>query len=188
MSAQRRDHIGATRGKLALVGVLGLVLVYVVWSNFGGTGEQLALVDPATEGVPEQAAPPAIAAPGSAAQPSAAKPNDGPFGEFSADADWPQFDLAKLVEFDPLAPPLWMNVVEEVEEEVAATDESPDRSLEELQNAENAIIFMTGNERVARIGSEEFRVGDMVGNYKITDISSAGIVLSEPDTDAGDSN
>jgi hypothetical protein len=37
------------------------------------------------------------------------------------------------------------------------------------------------NTRIARIGKHEYQVGDTIGEYEITDISSAGVVLSEID-------
>ena len=74
-----------------------------------------------------------------------------------------------------------------VAEHAAVEEETPSGpTLEELQQAENAIIFVSAGERVASIGGQEYHVGDTVGRFLITDISSAGIVLSDPNEDAGD--
>jgi hypothetical protein len=188
MNAAKGVPIGATRGKLAVVGGLAAVLVAVVASNFRG-----AAIEPAVAATPEPAEAPAAAAPAvvvptetpveaaSAATPTTADP----FGKFAVDADWPRYDLDKLVGFDPLAAPAWYAPSEqEATAEAAGVD--PAQSLRELQEAQNAIILVTGEHRVARIGSQEYRVGDMVGPYLITDISSAGIVLSDPTKDAAD--
>jgi hypothetical protein len=184
MTAQPRDRIGATRGKLALVGLLAMVLVYVLWSNFAGSQEHLAITEPGSMPV----VPPAVVSP----SPSASKtqpevtPGTSPFGAFAVDGSWPEPDLEVLVKFDPLSAPPWMGVVEQLDEG-PCDDEAQSKSLEELQKAQNAIIFMSGKQRVARIGGEDYRIGDMVGHYKITDISSAGIVLSGPNRGASDS-
>jgi hypothetical protein len=188
MNAAGGATIGATRGKLAAVGGLAVVLVAVVASNFRG-----AAIEPAVAAAPEAVATPAIEVPAAAA--SAGGPVEAttagaattadPFGEFAVDADWPRYDLDKLVGFDPLAAPDWMASSEQA---AATGDEGvdPEQSLKEIQEAQNAIILITGEHRVARIGSQEYHVGDMVGPYLITDISSAGIVLSDPTKDAAD--
>ena len=95
MSKGQRDRIGATRGKLALVGVLALVFVAVLWSNFAGSGEELQLVAAAKSGPQPSAA--------SGATPAAAKPADadvnGPFGKFAVDGDWRRAPLDQDCEF-----------------------------------------------------------------------------------------
>jgi hypothetical protein len=173
MKRAQRDRIGASRGKLALVGVLAVVLVYVLASNLGGA-------DGASDAEPTQAAE-AAAPIGSASAANASAPTSdegGPFGEFAEDHDWPKPSPDQLTAFDPMEAPPWMAPIE-----LAAAAESGGEgaaSLEELRNAQSAIIFIADGKRVARIGSQDYHVGDFVGPYQITDISSAGIVLSEP--------
>jgi hypothetical protein len=166
MSGAKIKSAGATRGQLALVGVLALVLVGVIGNNLRGAAEE-----------PAAPAPQVVAATSEPAQPRliAAKPTitDGPFGEFAAEADWPEPSLEQLVNFDPFAPPASVAV------DVPGSDSTND-SLRNLSEAKDAIIFVTGNQRVARIGETEYHVGDAVGRFRITEISSAGIVLSEP--------
>jgi hypothetical protein len=169
MKAPKRDRVGATRGKLALVGVLAVVLVYVLASNFGGASPEA--VPAADAASPEQAIP------GAAASAPVAVAGASPFGEFAEDHDWPKPSLDKLISFDPLGAPPWIAVVERVE---IGSGESDAKSLEELRNAASAIIFIADGQRVARIGSQNYRVGDLVGPYQITEITSAGIVLGEP--------
>ena len=48
-----------------------------------------------------------------------------------------------------------------------------------LLAAENAIILVSGDKRIARVGEHEYQVGDVIGRYKISEISSKGVVLSE---------
>jgi hypothetical protein len=182
MNALQRDRVGATRGKLAVIGLLAVVLVGVLASNFRGgadAGAELAVSSAAArrrsrpQPVDDAANTPAEP------DPSATPETESPFGKFAADADWPSYSLDELVRFDPLAAPMW-NAPAVAASGGAGGGESHAAALQELQQAQNAIILVSGNERVARIGSQEYRVGDAVGPYLITGISSAGIVLSEP--------
>jgi hypothetical protein len=174
MKSAKRDRVGAARGKLALVGVLALVLVYVLVSNFSamasGGGTPHAEAGAAPQAASAEAVKEDLVAP--------APVGANPFGEFAEDQDWPKTSLDKLMSFDPLAAPPWMAPAERV----ATTDaeESDTKSLEELRSAASAIIIVADGHRIARIGSQDYHVGDFVGPYQITDISSAGIVLSEP--------
>lgn len=173
MKSAKRDRVGATRGKLALVGVLAVVLIYVLVSNFSAMAGDGAVVPAEAKAAPRGASP--AAASEEEASPAAVGAN--PFGEFAEDRDWPKVSLDKLISFDPLAAPAWVDPAERT----GASAEKPDTpSLEELRSAASAIIIVANGQRIARIGSQDYHVGDFVGPYQITDISSAGIVLSEP--------
>jgi hypothetical protein len=178
MSRVERGRIGATRGKLVVVGLLAAALVGVVAKNFHGASPR-----PAVEVAPVATVPAARpVAPSKAAAPTERGPAlpASPFGKFADDVVAPAYSLERLIRFDPLAAPAWMAATEQSAGAVGPHDQT----FEELQAAQNAIILVTGNHRVARIGAQEYRVGDMVGRYQITDISSAGIVLSLPTRDA----
>ena len=177
MNRAKCDRIGATRGKLALMGVLAVVLVCVLASNFRGSATELALTAPSPAAAPGELA-------GAAAE-SVEASGPSPFGEFAADGDWPQTNVETIVDFDPLAAPPW-KAVSEVTRADAANADTTEQTLEQVQQATNAIIFISGGQRVARIGTQDYHVGDMVGRFQITDISSAGLVLSEPVGDARD--
>jgi hypothetical protein len=166
---QPRSRIGATPAKLALIAVLAIALVVVVASNWPQASATLpsaaeaetqqTTTTPATPGTPE--APPSVPA--------------SPFGAFAEDKDWPAVPLKDVTKFDPFATAAWA-IPPEVEQQERQYNED---QIKELLHAENAIIFVAGDQRVARIGSKEFRVGDVIGHFKITDISSRGVVLSE---------
>ncbi|HYO25645.1 MAG TPA: hypothetical protein VEQ85_11940 [Lacipirellulaceae bacterium] len=170
------NRIGATRGKLALVAILAVVLAYVVASNFRGSAEEPFVA-------PEAAAPSENIAslPGGEPRRAPASNIQSPFGEFAVDRPWKTPPLDQLAGFDPLALPSWKAAPAEAAEENPAAP-----SLDDIQQADSAIIFVTGNERVARIGDQDYHVGDHVGRLEVKDISSAGIVLSEPVGDAND--
>jgi hypothetical protein len=176
MNRASRGRLGATRGQLALIGALAVALAWVLASNLRGSDENLAsstaaeaAPSPATDADGRSRTP----APSADAKPAPLDPHD----------DWPEYSLEELVGFDPLEAPAWLA---EAEQASAARGQSADHSLEQLQTAENAIILVTGNQRIARIGTQEYHVGDMVGQFPITDISSAGILLGEPAENAHD--
>jgi hypothetical protein len=154
------------------VGVLAVILIGVVAKNIRGPSEEPSAAAPAV-------APTTSGTDASALVASKPAAGGSPFEEFAVDADWPAPSLEQLVNFDPFAPPA----------SVAASEngtDSTDDSLSNLRQAQDAIIFVTGGERVARIGETEYHVGDAVGRFRITEISSAGIVLSEPQGDSSD--
>jgi hypothetical protein len=185
MSEKPRAKAGATPGKLAIVGVLALALVGIIWKNFsGGSGEKLTpRVDKERPALAASnvAAPPAPsgAATNTAGTPvsagAAAASGVDPFGDFAVDQSWPEPALSDVIKHDPLAAGSWAGAHTESPEDEALTE----KRINELMASKNAIIFMTGNNRVARIGTQEFRVGDTLGRYKISEITSQGVVLSE---------
>ncbi|HEX6963190.1 MAG TPA: hypothetical protein VF175_15090 [Lacipirellula sp.] len=169
MSRQAKDKLGATPGKLALIAVLALVLVGVIASNWTSGGGPPA-TKPAASAKPAQAVESAAAP---AATP-AAKPAAGPFGEFAEDGDWPELPRSEITKFDPMMKAAWAKPAVTAEGDVVS-----DVQISELLAAKNAIIFMAGDKRVARIGDNEYQIGDVIGRYQISDITSRGVVLSE---------
>jgi hypothetical protein len=181
MSRQQARHVaGATPAKLALIGILTLVLFGVVASNWpisAATDEAEAAETGATGASPVAvaAAPTAVAASAAGAPAEQAGTPASPFGEFATDDNWPETPLSEVTKFDPLAVSEWA-LPPEAQQKAEKYDAV---QIKELLKAENAIIFMAGDTRVARIGTREFRVGDVIGGFKISDISSRGVVLSE---------
>jgi hypothetical protein len=162
MKRQPKKKAGATKGQLALIGVLGIVLVAVVASNFSSDdAPELAVARPteAAAGVPTSAG----AAPAAAGQ--------GPFGEYAVDQNWPRVPVDDVVKFDPLA---------DGEADAPVAPKYNAKEIDDLRSAQDAIIFMSEGETIARIGTKEFHVGDIVGGLEIREISSSGIVLGEP--------
>ena len=77
---------------------------------------------------------------------------------------------------DPFAMSAW---AAPAQSDSAGDEAFNENQINELLSSKDAIIFMAGDKRVARIGKQEFRVGDTVGHYRISDITSQGVVLSE---------
>ncbi len=159
---------GVTKGKLALIAGLGVVLIGVVASNFS-SNESDVDARPA-----ERAERPAASALNGATSGAVAgaKPADGTFGEFAEDHDWTPTPAGELAKFDPF---------DDGEADVLATPAEEAAEINELRNAQNAIIFTTNGQTVAQVGAKQYRVGDVVGGLEIQGISSAGIVLRHPD-------
>ena len=167
MNRAQRGRLGATPRQLAIVGVLAIVLAWVLASNFRGSSEEpVSSTDPA----------PSVATEAPTAGADAASPQAAGRPGLLEENSWPAYSLVKLIRFDPLAAPEWLGESDQASDGADASA----KTLEQLQSAENAIILVTDDQRIARIGTQEYRVGDMVGNLMITDISSAGIVFGEP--------
>jgi hypothetical protein len=164
MTRQNKSQKGATKGQIVLVAVLGVILIAVLASNFSSTDGEVAASAPA-EGDDQ----PTATTPAGAAMPSS---NPNPFGAFAEDQNWARPATIDLVKFDP------MSDGSRHDEPVAPQYNAEE--INELRNAQDAIVFSSEGQTVARIGSKEFHVGDVVGGLEIREISSAGIVLGEP--------
>jgi hypothetical protein len=169
MSRPAPNKLGATPGKLALIAVLALVLVGVIASNWPTTPEAPATEPKAARRLPT---PPATGASRQQNQPAAPA---GPFGEFAEDGHWPELPLRQVTSFDPLATAAWAKSPELTAEGIVRTE----TQVSELLAAKEAIIFVSGDKRIARIGDKEFQVGDRLGRYLISEITPRGVVLSE---------
>lgn len=171
MSQKQRTKVGATPGKLALIGVLAVVMVIVIASNWpSGAAPPVADAEITAEPPgPGEAAVSALTTDTQEAAPA------GPFGEFAEDHHWPELPLKEVTEFDPFAVSAWAAPA-------AAAGEGAENDEEQilaLLAAENAIILVSGDRRIARVGDQEYQVGDVIGRYQISEISSKGVVLSE---------
>ena len=179
MSEPRRLQVGATPGRLALIGVLSIGLVGVIAKNWFGSSEpEQEAATTETHITAVATTPPTIAATPPAVSTEAtgnAATADNPFGEFVADDDWPEAPLDEVIKYDPFATAHWAIAAEAGG---PAGDVVSEKQINELLAAKDAIIFMAGDTRVARIGKQEFRVGDTIGRYKISDITAQGVVLS----------
>ena len=175
MSQPSRVKPSDSKGKFVLIAVLAVILVSVIASNFTQGHAEPASAEQA-EAVPEHSDT-SVKSTDTAVE-QADRPT-GPFAEFADDRHWPSLTLEEIAEFDPLTVPAWAGPPPP--STVGTGREYSQEQLDALNNAENAIILVSGNKRVALIGTQEFRVGDMIGSLRISDISSKGIVLSEPE-------
>ena len=166
---QTKDKLGATRGKLALVGLLALTLVGVV-------------VKQLPESPPERA---------SLEQTSAQAKGNSETSLASADSEnrtllitdkgreqsplWPESNLAETLANNPFALPSWAK-----QEKLVEVEESSQTSdLAELQEQGATIVVIANGEKSATIGENRYFVGDVLAGFRVTDITTQGILLDK---------
>lgn len=163
---------GATPGKLAAVGMLGVVLVLVLWSNFAPSRTAVARK-------PRQTSSSAKPDKQQTALAAAAK---RPMLDKKIPRKWPKLSLDDVVKHDPFAMPMWYLTARADEQGtgVSAIARSA-QVLEELKKQQTRIVVISGEERIATIGDLSFRVGDMIEGFQVTAITTDGVVLTEVD-------
>lgn len=170
MSESRQKNLGATPGKLAIVGVLSLVLVYVLFGDalFGGSKSQAKLR-------PRSAEQKNLGEPTTANAVTVVKPIE----ESIVRKDWPELELEKVVRFDPFGTKLPGDVKRAALAATGETSREDNVTLQEIQKADEAIVIVSGGEKIARYGTLELRVGDQVGGYRVMDINNQGVILTD---------
>ncbi len=160
--------MGATPGKLALVGVLIVVLALVI-------------VKQLPEGKPGNiAAQQAKKQKTSSTQ--AVVTTTKKQGKL---APWPEMKLSETLTSNPFAPPSW-DVEKHKKNAVVATSDAPGElaALKE-QGASIVVISQAGEKgkekKTATIGETKYQVGDILEGYQITDITTRGIHLNKLD-------
>jgi hypothetical protein len=183
--------LGASRGKLALAGVLAVVFVGVLLFQFGG----VFTASPAPSSRPS---PPARGG-DAASEPreavvavstSASAENKQP-----PRPEWPRMSIEQALASDPFAvsPALALLLGPEPE----PSDEPTPSTLNEAEQLRAArlqetlgqlrthgvsLIFDDGRGPVATVGDRMLRVGDVIGGFRVVDITVAeGVVLEAVD-------
>jgi len=186
------QRMGATPGKLALVGVLAVILVAVVVRQ-----------------LPDKTAAPEIAnrRPTSnhkqvAHKPTPTQPKNIPakskFEKTKSSTNskeqplqkptWPELSLDTIVAFDPFAPPEWLTAARAAEQSgdpdglhlsEASRKKRKNEVLAELRKQGTTIVVISKEEKRASIGEQSVRIGDHIEGFLISDITKQGVVLSE---------
>lgn len=160
------EKMGATPGKLALIGLLSLVLVGVV-------AKQLP------EGTAQTASKPS--APVSTSRKVAQKlsTQDSPEEPERENelTPWPEIDLTKTLAIDPFATPAWVAK----KEQPTTTPLNVTGVLADLQQQGASIVVITAEDKSATIGEQNVHVGDILEGYRVTDITAQGILLNKYD-------
>jgi len=181
---------GATPRKLALVAVLAVVLVAVIAGQLpsrsaapqlvsrNSSSIQSKLVQPEPK-IAAELQPVSPEVPAESAEQSPTEPTT---------RDWPKLTMDSILSYDPLAEPDWLvqarNTTPPVDEatRLAAEAERQRRKEEILQQLREqgarAVVF-SGNDKRAAIGNQSVRIGETIGGLRITEITRAGIVLTE---------
>lgn len=181
---------GATPGKLTLIGVLAVVLVAVLYIQFGGS-------DSAADA---RARKPRPARPAGAGRAAAVNADDKkPRAETKEDAArrpvddaaWKLPDLTTVIAHDPFALPSRFpqarpqdsTLVANAEAKTAKQDadtaartlEQMNQRLEEMRQLGVKVILKQKDHYVALVGDQTIHVGDEINGFTVTEITPSGV-------------
>lgn len=168
-----KDRLGATPGKLALIALLAVVLVGVIVGQFSDTPGPNDVVP---QKVASSKTRPQEGAQHASASTSSIKPNQ----QTSKPQQWPRLSVEEASAFDPfsaigpLAPPPI-----EAMQPIAEDEKEDSPAMEKLLQQKATIVVIADNDKVATIGTQQIHIGDVIEGYKITDITTQGIVLTK---------
>ncbi len=161
---KRLEKSGATPGKLALIGVLSLVLVAVIVGQLPESShnspQSASVVPPQTANQEENAT--------SLVQVTPAK------DKVSA---WPEVSLELALENDPFQRPSWIQREQPVPDPTESVPRENQTELAELRKQGASIVVIGQQQRSATIGEQEYFVGDLLEGYRVKDITPQGILL-----------
>ena len=183
------ERNGATPGKLALIGVLAVILVGVIVRQLPESPpvQQANSSSTTTQPDPQHRRPRAT---GSASVEKKENHTDSKESETVEIPvrNWPKIKIDYFLTYDPFATPEWLVEVRNTEspdEESArlAKEELKQKRKQEiiqaLQKEGAKAIVYSGTEKRASIGEHTLRIGETYEGLKIIDITRHGIVLSE---------
>lgn len=173
--------IGATPAKLAVVGVLGVVFLAVVVPQLRGKSSGMAAADSrrtkktkSKEQAEQQPEKPV-------------NPSTDANPKSRAVHEWTKIPFEQIVSYDPLAAPGWF--VEAVAvPEITELDDDRDNAvaLADLEKQGANIVVIANQRRIASIGSQTVRVGDLIEGYQVSNITTEGVVLTELRSNSSD--
>lgn len=174
-----RERIGASRGKLALVGLLAVVLVVVIVAQLPSSNSDNLPTAPVSMMPEGEAAAESASAPSSSEKTSVDQPP----------RKWPELSMNAIVAFDPLAAPSWYLAATQVEQSsenepddptlASAEERASSAALEALQQTGTTIVLITNGEKIAAIGEKRIRIGDRIAGYLVSDITDQGVILTK---------
>ncbi len=173
MSFQKQlEKMGATPGKLALIGVLVLVLGMVI-------------VKQLPKGTPSGASPSLATASLERSKTEKAGPTKQATSETQATetnaksklAPWPELGLKETLTSNPFALPSWAVPKEKSVARTETHEESEE--LAELLSQGTSIVVIGQGKKSATIGEQKLYVGDILEGYQVTDITTQGVVLNK---------
>ncbi len=176
----KKDRFGASRGKLALVGVLVVVLVAVIVMQLPSSTNNDNVPTAAVTDLPGWEGDVSADAASGPPAPQTAPVEKPP-------QKWPELSMEVIVARDPLAAPPWYLSALELDQSkeqsdgnLAPTEESADALvLADLQQAGATIVLIAGGKRIATIGERQLRIGDRIEGYQVSDITDQGVILTK---------
>lgn len=196
------ERTGLTRGKAMLIGVLAVVLIGVLYLQYGSSDSGLGS-EPVAYAPRRQPVQPANPAPTPAASrtptPSAKETPADSSPELAAavivdETRWKSPELADVIVYDPFALPaafpqpkvvagsaasgadgLIAAAAADDAQQLADAVEQLRRQLEELKQSGVHIIVRERNQFVAMIGDRMVHVGDEIKGFTVTEIDPKGV-------------
>ena len=180
--------IGATPGKLAFVGVLAIVFVFVLWNEFFRDRSDVV-------GNNESSANGSINRPASGAltaNQASKNPQSASDGIFSLEAT-SDVDLTRLGRHDPFRMPAdWKEPKIEIKEVPIVKDQKQEaeeakakqaslESLKALKKRGADMIIISDSQRLAIIGNETLEIGDVYEGLRVVSIEAGGLTVERID-------
>jgi hypothetical protein len=200
---------GLTRGKAILIGVLALVLVVVLYLQFGRSGSKGVASD-GRGYVPRRPVPAAAAAATPEASPATQgavkqvltdnKPPTATTAAVFNESRWKSPPLVEVVSYDPFAVPAAFPKAEvsdptQPNQNLVATAAAEDQKklidavarlqmqLEQIKQRGVQVIVKERDQYVAMVGDQTVRVGDELGNgFRVTRIDQSGVHIERKAT------
>ena len=165
----KKNRFGLTPAKLALVAVLALVQVVVIVRAVRHRWASVA------EAAPVQASrmAPMAVRPRPAPQPTASPASPAAVVHRRS---WPKVSLEEALEFDPFEKPGWLATAIVAADRVAGQQSE---MLEQLKQQGASIVVVSGDAKAATIGDQQFRIGDVIDGYQVTDITVRGVEFTK---------
>lgn len=177
------NKVGATPRKLLLIFVLGIVLVSVICFQLGaGNGS----VEPRQQARRAEMPTPPVDQP-----PDGVPETPAVNAETSAVREWPEIPLETVLAHDPfelppaMAPPTPIPSPNHRSDERAERRESParvekrERALATVRDLGIRMVLVDQEERVALVGEQAVRVGEVLEGFRVVAIDADGITLSD---------
>ncbi len=166
-------RLGVTPAKLALIGVLAIVLIGVIALPCFSR-QDIQATQP-TESGSTRATRTSAKAPRGATGAT----NHTDLTATDQSAAWPLLHPDDVKKHNPFMLPKRLRPLA-----VAGADNSDNsidsdslQILRNLSNSEGGIVLLTGNEPIARIGATTIRLGDKIGRYRVSKIDAQGVWL-----------
>jgi len=161
---------GATRGQLALIGVLLVVLACVIGAQLTGGSDE-----PSSAARKKRTRTRAANVAAASSQEESA--------EQAEERTWPEYGVGQLIAFDPLARTDWYLDAIEVQAnqaEGALVKKVVEKlELNKLQESGTNIVLIDDQHRIATVGEQRIRVGDKIDGYQVSEITDQGVVLKK---------
>lgn len=182
------NQLGATPGKLALIGVLAIVLCGVLYLQFGPTAKPASRSATRPMAATESTTKPSHS---SAAVAVSVATAAAPHRKTGALANWHSPKLASIVEYDPFALPASFpqpasvkentatvqnaNQARSAAEQLAALQAERTKSEAELKKLQQEAVQIIIDRKVAVVGGREVHVGDKINGFTVISIDGDNV-------------